>query len=200
MDVSILISTKDRAQFLSRTLDSLSRVRTDSFEVELIVIDNASDETAAVTAPISFPRPSTQFCARGPRPAALNHALPIATGRYLAFTADDLRFDAFWKINLITYSQIQTRSERITNAGHQLVHSRHTMRERNQIFEWFELHKTLQTGQRIVQASPFDPMIVVEESSGVTNAHLVANGLHLKLLRQGDARLWKGEYQQAEQL
>ena len=40
MDVSILISTKDRAQFLSRTLDSLSRVRTDSFEVELIVIDN----------------------------------------------------------------------------------------------------------------------------------------------------------------
>jgi glycosyltransferase involved in cell wall biosynthesis len=51
MDVNILISTKDRAQFLSRTLDSLSRVRTDSFEVELIVIDNgSSDETAAVTA------------------------------------------------------------------------------------------------------------------------------------------------------
>jgi glycosyltransferase involved in cell wall biosynthesis len=42
MDVSILISTKDRAQFLSRTLDSHSRVRTDSFEVELIVIDNGS--------------------------------------------------------------------------------------------------------------------------------------------------------------
>jgi hypothetical protein len=90
--------------------------------------------------------------------------------------------------------------ERITNAGHQLVHSRHTLRERNQIFQWFELHKKLQPGQRIVQASPFDSLIVAEESSGIKNAHLVANGLHFRFLRQGDARLWAGEYQEAEEL
>lgn len=90
--------------------------------------------------------------------------------------------------------------ERITNAGYQLVHSRHTLRERNQIFQWFELHTKLQPGQRIVQTNPFDPLIVVEESSGIKNVHLIANGLHLKLLRQGDARLWAGEYQKAEQL
>ena len=105
MDVSILISTKDRAQFLSRTLDSLSRVRTDSFEVELIVIDNgSSDETAAVTAEAArrFPfRVHLLSFARGAKAAALNHALPIATGRYLAFTADDLRFDAFWLLKLL---------------------------------------------------------------------------------------------------
>jgi hypothetical protein len=89
--------------------------------------------------------------------------------------------------------------ERITNAGHQLVHARHTLRERNQIFQWFELHKKLQPGQRIVQAGPFDSLIVAEESSGIEDVHLVADGLHLKLLRQGDERLWVGEYEEAEQ-
>jgi hypothetical protein len=90
--------------------------------------------------------------------------------------------------------------DRITDAGHQLVHSRHTTKDRNQIFQWFELQQKLQPGQRIVQANPFDPLIVVEESSGKKNAHLVANGLHFRLLRQGDASLWEGEYQEAEEL
>jgi len=105
IDVSILISTKNRAQFLSQTLDSLSRVRRDSLEVELIVIDNgSSDETAAVVAEAArrFPfRVHLLSFARGAKAAALNYALPTATGGYLAFTDDDLRFDAFWLLKLL---------------------------------------------------------------------------------------------------
>jgi glycosyltransferase involved in cell wall biosynthesis len=105
MDVSILISTKNRAQFLSQTLDSLSRVRTDSLEVELIVIDNgSSDETVAVVAEAArrFPfRVHLLSFAGGAKAAALNYALPTATGSYLAFTDDDLRFDALWLLKLL---------------------------------------------------------------------------------------------------
>ena len=105
MDASILISTKNRAQYLTQTLDSLSHVRRDSLEVELIVIDNgSSDETGAVIfeAARRFPfRVHLLSCARGAKAAALNYALPAATGRYLAFTDDDLRFDALWLLKLL---------------------------------------------------------------------------------------------------
>jgi glycosyltransferase involved in cell wall biosynthesis len=104
-DASILICTKNRAQFLSQTLDSLSRVRTDSLEVELIVIDNgSSDETVAVVAETArrFPFRVHQLgFADGGKAAALNYALPKATGRHLAFTDDDLRFDALWLLKLL---------------------------------------------------------------------------------------------------
>ena len=105
MDASILISTKNRAQFLLQTLDSLSRVHTDSLEVELIVIDNgSSDETGAVVAEAArqFPlRVHLLSFARGAKAAALNYALPKATGSYLAFTDDDLQFDESWLLKLL---------------------------------------------------------------------------------------------------
>ena len=38
---------------------------------------------------------------RGAKAAALNYALPAATGRYLVFTDDDLRFDELWLLKLL---------------------------------------------------------------------------------------------------
>jgi glycosyltransferase involved in cell wall biosynthesis len=105
MDASILISTRNRSQYLAQTLDSLSRIHTDRLEVELIVIDNGSgDETAAVVTEAArrFPfRVHLLGFSRGAKAAALNHALPTARGRYLVFTDDDLRFDALWLLNLL---------------------------------------------------------------------------------------------------
>jgi len=105
MDASILISTRNRAQYLKQTLDSLSRIRKDGLEVELIVIDNgSSDETRAVATEAARRIP---FCvqllsfSRGAKAAALNYALPAATGRYLVFTDDDLRFDELWLLKLL---------------------------------------------------------------------------------------------------
>ncbi len=80
MDASILISTRNRAQYLKQTLDSLSRIRRDGVEVELIVIDNgSSDETMAVATEATrrFPfRVQLLSFSRGAKAAALNYALP----------------------------------------------------------------------------------------------------------------------------
>jgi glucosyl-dolichyl phosphate glucuronosyltransferase len=105
IDASILISTKNRAQSLAQTLDSLSRVRKDRLEVELILVDNGStDETTALMSDAAprFPFPVRLLSfANGAKAAALNYALPKATGRYLVFTDDDLRFDALWLLKLL---------------------------------------------------------------------------------------------------
>src|SRR5262249_10141164 len=52
---------------------------------------------------------------------------------------------------------------RITSAGKQLVDSQHTMQQRDQVFQWFTLHKKLKPGEKIVQAAgPFAPLTIVE--------------------------------------
>ncbi|PPJ63634.1 glycosyltransferase [Cuspidothrix issatschenkoi] len=90
--------------------------------------------------------------------------------------------------------------ERITNAGYQLVHSHHTLKQRDQIFQWFNLYKNLKPNQNIVQTNPFEPLIVVEKSSGIRSSHIICNGLDIVLLRQGDEKLWAGKYDEAEAL
>jgi hypothetical protein len=88
--------------------------------------------------------------------------------------------------------------EKICEAGHRLVHSRHTARERDQIYQWFLLQKQLRPDEQIVQAGPFEPLTVVKRSLSVGNCHIASNGLHLQLLRKGDASLQKGDYDAAE--
>jgi hypothetical protein len=90
--------------------------------------------------------------------------------------------------------------ERITNAGYQLVHSRHTLKQRDQIFQWFNLYKNLQPDQKIVQTSPFDPLVIVDKSSEIKNSHIIGYGLDRVLLHEGDAKLWAGKYDEAETL
>jgi glycosyltransferase involved in cell wall biosynthesis len=103
--IASTISTRNRAQYLRQTLDSLSQIRRDSLEVELIVIDNASrDKTMGVATEAARRLPFRVHLlsfSRGGKAAALNYALPIATGKYLAFTDDDLRFDAPWLLKLL---------------------------------------------------------------------------------------------------
>jgi predicted O-methyltransferase YrrM len=96
--------------------------------------------------------------------------------------------------------QNRSELERVTEAGYRLIHSRHTLKQRDQIFQWFNLHKYLKSGQKIVQRNPFEPLTVVENSSGIRNSHVMADGLHLRLLRQGDEKLWTGKYAEAESL
>jgi len=88
--------------------------------------------------------------------------------------------------------------DEITDAGYQLVHSRHAMAHRNQIFQWFDLHRNLKPGQKIIQRDPFGDLGVVEDNAGVGNSHVISSGEHLRLLRLGDENLWAGRYQQAE--
>ena len=87
----------------------------------------------------------------------------------------------------------------IIQAGHDLVHSRHTLQQRDQILQWLRLHKKLQPGQSIVQQDPFGRLCAADGSSNRSN-HLASRGVHLSLLVQGDAALWSGDYAAADVL
>lgn len=88
--------------------------------------------------------------------------------------------------------------EKITNAGYQLVHARHTLKQRDQIFQWFNLYKNIKPEQKIIQTNPFEPLTLVEKSSGKKTSHIICDGLMIKLLHQGDEKLWAGKYEEAE--
>jgi hypothetical protein len=80
----------------------------------------------------------------------------------------------------------------IIQAGYELVHSHHTLRQRDQILQWFHLNRKLRAGEKIVQPNPFGRLAVMDRSSG--SNHLTGQGLHLAFLQQGDAALWAGDY------
>ena len=102
------------------------------------------------------------------------------------------------KLDYLFQNQHELKS--IINAGYQLVHSRHTLKQRDQIFQWFNLHKNLKSHQTVIQTSPFEPLIVVEKSSGLINSHIRCNGLSLMLIQQGDKELHSHQYDKAEAL
>jgi len=88
--------------------------------------------------------------------------------------------------------------EAITNAGYELVHSRHTIRHRDQILQWLTLRKNLQPHQEIVQTGPFEPLHIADRSAVTFNSQLDSHGAHLTLLRLGDKKLAQGRYDEAE--
>jgi hypothetical protein len=90
--------------------------------------------------------------------------------------------------------------EAVTNAGYELVRSRHTLKHRDQILQWFTLNRKLQANEKIVQLGCFGPLAVVKRSSGTWNCHVNGNGVHLALLCRADERLWSGRYKEAEAL
>jgi len=99
MDVSILICTANRADGLRDTLNSLADVRCPG-TVELVVIDNKStDATPDVVrdAARAYPFP-LRYLYEGEegKYAALNAGIRASTGRVIAATDDDARFEPDW--------------------------------------------------------------------------------------------------------
>jgi hypothetical protein len=92
----------------------------------------------------------------------------------------------------------QDEIEKITNAGYNLVHAKHTLKQRDQILQWFNLNKNLKPNQRIVQLNPFGNLSVVEKKTLTGNTHITSDGPHLMLMSQGDEKLWEGRYDEAE--
>jgi hypothetical protein len=78
--------------------------------------------------------------------------------------------------------------QRITRRGHDLVHSRHTQKHRDQIYQWYRLNRDLEPNQRIIQADPFGQLAVVDRHSSRHSGHVAGHGLHLRLLHDGDAQ------------
>jgi len=100
--LSIAICTKDRAQRLSRLLHSLDQVRAESaFQfVEIIVVDNASVDTATRDAVANFRDIRYVFEPKAGLDFARNAALHAAWGDIIAYLDDDVVVDRNWLAGL----------------------------------------------------------------------------------------------------
>lgn len=101
LSLSIIIPTKDRAPVLAQLLASLKRLNgLTELRPEIIVADNGSqDDTPAIVRDATNDLPTEVkmiTTTRAGKSAALNDALKIATGDYVAFLDDDVVVDMSW--------------------------------------------------------------------------------------------------------
>jgi len=99
MNIDIAICTRNRAEALRQTLDSLVTMKTpSSVELRFLVVDNASDDHTKSVVQSYFdqlnlslfhePNLGLSF--------ARNHAIDQATGNWLIWTDDDVQVDSHW--------------------------------------------------------------------------------------------------------
>ncbi|MEH2510515.1 hypothetical protein V1291_001869 [Nitrobacteraceae bacterium AZCC 1564] len=88
--------------------------------------------------------------------------------------------------------------EKIGAAGRNLVHSRHTSRQRDQIFQWYLLNKQRHADQRIVQVRPFAPLTLAGPDSRARNYQSLSNSMDRAVLAEGHKQLQCGNYDAAE--
>ena len=84
--------------------------------------------------------------------------------------------------------------QRITLAGQKLAHRRHSIENRDQLRQWYELRRTLQPGQRIVQRDPFAALVIEDalpERAAVTL--VTPPGIDRRLMADGDRLLAEGQ-------
>ena len=100
--LSIAVCTKDRAQRLCRLLNSLDAVRKNSAfgAIEIVVVDNASTDSATRKAVQRFDDIRYVFEPKAGLNFARNAALNAATGAVIAYVDDDVVVDRNWLIGL----------------------------------------------------------------------------------------------------
>ncbi|ANE53238.1 hypothetical protein SY85_00795 [Flavisolibacter tropicus] len=104
--------------------------------------------------------------------------------------------DVLDKLDYLFQNKVEL--ERIIHSGYELVQTKHTLKQRSQIFQWFNLYKSLKSNEKIVQLGPFEPFVTVQSSKAIKNLHVICNGLNIELLRAGDEKLWACKYDEAE--
>jgi glycosyltransferase involved in cell wall biosynthesis len=114
MDFSVVIATKDRREFLRRTLESLERqIEAPPFDV--IVVDNGSaDDTKSVVEAHAERVPAVRYVAE-PQPnrgRARNRGVKLAAGRYVLFCDDDVSLPPGW---LAAHAVAQTGDDCVVN-------------------------------------------------------------------------------------
>lgn len=88
---------------------------------------------------------------------------------------------------------------RITRAGHDLVHARHTLAHRPQIYQWFELQGRLALGQEIAQLGPFGDLVARPAPRAAESLVPSHRGLDRAELREAGEALAAGEIARARE-
>jgi len=102
LNISVILSTCNRPDILSRTLNSLLYLKTEKLVWELLIVDNADDiDTQEVVKSYRHRLPLRFFVQRKPgKNHALNLVLPLAKGDLFVFTDDDIIADKNWLIHM----------------------------------------------------------------------------------------------------
>jgi tetratricopeptide (TPR) repeat protein len=87
---------------------------------------------------------------------------------------------------------------RIIDAGYNLVQTKHTLKQRSQIYDWYILNKHIKSNQKIVQRNPFKALEIVDNADFKNAEYIEGHGINLNLLREGDAKLYEGKLDEAE--
>jgi hypothetical protein len=90
------------------------------------------------------------------------------------------------------------RLQEITDAGFRHVHARHTIAQRDQLLQWYQLSRRRTADERVVQRGPFERLELVARSEMSSNVHVSGNGRHLALLAAGDEKLRLGDVMGAQ--
>lgn len=105
LDISVLITTYNRAEILRKTLESMTGLERDGLSVEFVVVDNnSSDHTKEVIESFTD-RLSIRYLfeSRPGKNCALNKALrEVPLGKLVAFTDDDVEPEKDWLKAIIT--------------------------------------------------------------------------------------------------
>lgn len=83
--------------------------------------------------------------------------------------------------------------DRITRAGYDLVHERHSLRQRNQVLQWFNLVKQHGTEIQIQQQWPHGTLTVSPTASALSGERKGGYGRDRELLASGWAALGRGD-------
>jgi len=114
MDYSVVIATKDRQEYLRRTLESLAR-QASAPPFEVIVVDNGStDGTRGIVEARAERVPAVRYVAE-PQPnrgKARNRGVELAAGRYIVFCDDDVSLPPGW---LAAHAAAQTGDDCVVN-------------------------------------------------------------------------------------
>ncbi len=102
-DVSVILATRDRAELLEETLRHFAAQQLGGLSWQVIVADNgSSDRTPDVLRAAAATLPLEWVTERAPgKNPALNRALPLARGRLLVFTDDDVVPEPRWIAELV---------------------------------------------------------------------------------------------------
>ncbi|MEO6902842.1 MAG: glycosyltransferase [Bacteroidia bacterium] len=84
----------------------------------------------------------------------------------------------------------------ITMQGYNLVHQNHTVKNRTEVIDWYNLNKSKKNNEKIVQPQPFKPLMLVNEKSAVVN-YTVTNTKDSLILEEADKFLFNRDYDKA---
>jgi glucosyl-dolichyl phosphate glucuronosyltransferase len=97
--ISVIICTRDRAESLRKTLESIAVCAVGQMAVEILVVDNgSSDHTKQVVASVSMPSMTLKYLFE-PRTGlcfARNTGICASLGNVIMFTDDDVRVPVSW--------------------------------------------------------------------------------------------------------